>query len=88
MPSVGPDRKIVEIGLGLGSNIGDKPANIARALARLSARGAVATVKVSSIYRTAPWGYLDQEDFANACALATTTLEPAGPARRGQGGRG
>ncbi len=33
--------------------------------------------KVSSIYRTAPWGYLDQEDFANACALATTALEPA-----------
>jgi len=77
MPSVAPDRKPVEIGLGLGSNIGDKPANIARALASLSARGAVAVTKVSSIYRTAPWGYLDQEDFANACALATTTLAPA-----------
>ncbi len=81
MPSAGPDRGVaspVQIGLGLGSNIGDKPANIARALAHLSARGAVAVTKVSSIYRTAPWGYLDQEDFANACALATTTLDPAG----------
>ncbi|MGA2638084.1 2-amino-4-hydroxy-6-hydroxymethyldihydropteridine diphosphokinase [Methylocella sp.] len=80
MPSAGPDRHAptpVEIGLGLGSNIGDKPANIARALAHLAARGAVTVTAVSSIYRTAPWGYLDQEDFANACALATTTLEPA-----------
>jgi 2-amino-4-hydroxy-6-hydroxymethyldihydropteridine diphosphokinase len=80
MPSAELDRraaKTVEIGLGLGSNIGDKPANIARALAHLAARGAVTVTAVSSIYRTAPWGYLDQEDFANACALATTTLEPA-----------
>ncbi|VTZ24805.1 2-amino-4-hydroxy-6-hydroxymethyldihydropteridinepyrophosphokinase [Methylocella tundrae] len=68
--------KIVEIGLGLGSNIGDKPANIAAALARLQERGALVVTAVSSIYRTAPWGYLDQEDFANACALATTTLQP------------
>ncbi len=80
MPSAGPDRgaKTVEIGLGLGSNIGDKPANIARALALLSARGAVVVTAVSSVYRTAPWGYLDQEDFANACALATTALDPKG----------
>jgi 2-amino-4-hydroxy-6-hydroxymethyldihydropteridine diphosphokinase len=80
MPSAGPDRgaRPIQIGLGLGSNIGDKPANIARALAHLSERGAVAVTKVSSIYRTAPWGYLDQEDFANACALAATVLEPAG----------
>ena len=80
MPSAGLDRraaKTVEIGLGLGSNIGDKPANIARALAHLQARRAIDVTAFSAIYRTAPWGYLDQEDFANACALATTTLEPA-----------
>ncbi|WP_374309604.1 2-amino-4-hydroxy-6-hydroxymethyldihydropteridine diphosphokinase [Methylocella sp.] len=79
MPSRAPDAAPagdVEIGLGLGSNIGDKPANIAAALARLDERGAVRITKVSSIYRTAPWGYLDQEDFANACALATTRLSP------------
>ncbi len=79
MPSSGPEAQAapVEIGLGLGSNIGDKPANIAAALALLQRRGAVALTSVSSIYRTAPWGYLDQEDFANACALATTRLRPA-----------
>lgn len=77
MPSTEPDRQNVQIGLGLGSNIGDKPGNILRALALLDARGAVVVSAVSSIYRTAPWGYLDQEDFANACALATTNCDPA-----------
>jgi 2-amino-4-hydroxy-6-hydroxymethyldihydropteridine diphosphokinase len=69
--------KPVEIGLGLGSNIGDKPANIARALDLLRAREAVEITAVSSIYRTAPWGYLEQDSFANACALARTRLSPA-----------
>jgi 2-amino-4-hydroxy-6-hydroxymethyldihydropteridine diphosphokinase len=80
MPSSGPDPagpSPVEIGLGLGSNIGDKPANIRRALALLEARKAVEIMAVSSIYRTAPWGYLDQDAFANACALARTRLSPA-----------
>jgi 2-amino-4-hydroxy-6-hydroxymethyldihydropteridine diphosphokinase len=80
MPSAALDpqkRKTAEIGLGLGSNIGDKPSNIARALANLEARRAIAVTALSLIYRTAPWGYLDQEDFANACALATTALTPA-----------
>jgi 2-amino-4-hydroxy-6-hydroxymethyldihydropteridine diphosphokinase len=80
MPSIGLDRTDsapVEIGLGLGSNIGDKPANIRRALTLLAERKAVEITAVSSIYRTAPWGYLEQDAFANACALARTYLSPA-----------
>lgn len=78
MPSHAPDLDgRVEIGVGLGSNIGDKPANIRKALALLEARGVAALTTVSSIYRTAPWGYLEQESFANACALARTSLDPA-----------
>ncbi len=68
---------MVEIGLGLGSNIGDGPANIATALRLLEERGAIELVAVSSIYRTKPWGYLSQPPFANACALARTKLDPA-----------
>jgi 2-amino-4-hydroxy-6-hydroxymethyldihydropteridine diphosphokinase len=64
----------VEIGLGLGSNIGDKPANILKALALLEATGTITITAVSSIYKTPPWGYLEQESFANACALARTSL--------------
>ena len=33
-------------------------------------------VAVSSLYRTAPVGYLDQPDFVNACALVETRLAP------------
>jgi 2-amino-4-hydroxy-6-hydroxymethyldihydropteridine diphosphokinase len=65
---------MIEIGLGLGSNIGDAPANIRAALHQLRVSGAVEIVKVSSIYKTAPWGYADQAAFANACALARTAL--------------
>lgn len=67
----------VEIGLGLGSNIGDRPANIRRALELLEARHVLTVTAVSSIYRTLPWGYLEQDVFANACALATTRLHPS-----------
>lgn len=80
MPSSAPETDGlgagIEIGLGLGSNIGDKPANIRRALALIEARGIAQLSAVSSIYKTPPWGYLEQENFANACALAKTTLAP------------
>jgi 2-amino-4-hydroxy-6-hydroxymethyldihydropteridine diphosphokinase len=66
----------IDIGIGLGSNIGDKPANILRALALLEERKVVEITAVSPIYRTAPWGFLAQEAFANACALARTALDP------------
>jgi 2-amino-4-hydroxy-6-hydroxymethyldihydropteridine diphosphokinase len=67
---------LVEIGLGLGSNIGEPAVNIREALHLLRASSVVEITKVSSIYKTAPWGYKDQEPFANACALARTKLEP------------
>jgi 2-amino-4-hydroxy-6-hydroxymethyldihydropteridine diphosphokinase len=66
----------VEIGLGLGSNIGDAADNIRAALRLLRASDVIEITKVSSIYRTAPWGYKDQAPFANACALARTELGP------------
>ncbi|MEJ0050076.1 MAG: 2-amino-4-hydroxy-6-hydroxymethyldihydropteridine diphosphokinase [Methylovirgula sp.] len=66
----------VEIGLGLGSNIGDAPGNVREALRLLRASDVIEITKISSIYRTAPWGYKDQAPFANACALARTGLDP------------
>ncbi len=72
----------VEIGLGLGSNIGDKAANIASALARMEEGGALKVTARSTPYRTAPWGIEDQDWFVNACALAQTTLSPEDLIRR------
>jgi 2-amino-4-hydroxy-6-hydroxymethyldihydropteridine diphosphokinase len=67
----------IDIGVSLGSNIGDKPANILRALALLEERKVLEITAVSPIYRTAPWGFCEQAAFANACALASTSLDPA-----------
>jgi 2-amino-4-hydroxy-6-hydroxymethyldihydropteridine diphosphokinase len=66
----------MRVGFGLGSNIGDKPANIHKALKLLEERGVARLAAVSRIYRTPPWGVLDQGDFANACAIGETALSP------------
>jgi 2-amino-4-hydroxy-6-hydroxymethyldihydropteridine diphosphokinase len=66
----------MRVGFGLGSNMGDKPANIAQALKYLEERHIARLHAVSRTYRTPPWGVLDQGDFANACAIGDTSLSP------------
>lgn len=62
--------------LGLGSNVGERAANIARALDALQDRG-VEVLAVSSLYETEPVGeVLDQPEFLNAAARIATALEP------------
>ncbi len=65
-----------EIGLGLGGNVGDPAQSIRAALAALPARGIAQIERVSSLYRTAPWGGVPQPDYANACAIGRTELDP------------
>ena len=60
--------------IGLGSNMGDKAANIDRAIASLTAKGDVRLVKASPKYRSAPWGVTDQDWFVNAAISVTTEL--------------
>lgn len=61
--------------LGLGSNLGDKRANIARAVAALDTGGARILAR-SADYRTEPWGPVAQDWFVNACVLTDTSLTP------------
>ena len=62
--------------LGLGSNVGEREANLRAARAALPAAG-VEVLASSSLYETAPQGeLLDQPDFLNACLLIRTALEP------------
>lgn len=60
--------------LALGSNLGDRRANIAAALAQLAPD--VRVEQVSSLYETEPAYVLDQPRFLNAVARARTTLDP------------
>jgi 2-amino-4-hydroxy-6-hydroxymethyldihydropteridine diphosphokinase len=66
----------VEVGIGLGANMGDKAANIARAVELLRQRGALDHVEMSSLYKTPPWGVTEQDWFVNACLAGRTTLAP------------
>jgi 2-amino-4-hydroxy-6-hydroxymethyldihydropteridine diphosphokinase len=62
--------------LGLGSNVGDPPANLRQALEALREHG-IEVDAVSSAYRTEPVGeFLDQPDFLNAVVRIETDLEP------------
>ena len=60
--------------LSLGSNVGDRAANIADALSRLQAVGKVTAV--SSLYETAPVEFTEQAWFVNAVAELDTQLDP------------
>jgi 2-amino-4-hydroxy-6-hydroxymethyldihydropteridine diphosphokinase len=66
-----------EVGyLGLGSNEGDRLANLRAARAALGREG-VEVVAASSVYQTAPQGEVtDQPDFLNACLRVRTELDP------------
>ncbi len=61
--------------LGLGTNLGDREANLKAALELLQRHGEVGPV--SSIHETAPWGYLDQPDFLNCVCAIATDLKPS-----------
>jgi 2-amino-4-hydroxy-6-hydroxymethyldihydropteridine diphosphokinase len=62
--------------LGLGSNIGDRRANLQAAVEGLAAAG-VTPLASSSTYDTDPVGeVLDQPSFLNACLRVRTSLEP------------
>jgi 2-amino-4-hydroxy-6-hydroxymethyldihydropteridine diphosphokinase len=60
--------------LGLGTNLGDRMMNLRQALEQLEPLAHV--VKVSKVYETPPWGYLDQPAFLNQVAEIETQLSP------------
>jgi 2-amino-4-hydroxy-6-hydroxymethyldihydropteridine diphosphokinase len=62
--------------IGIGSNVGDKAGNIARAIDLLCADGAVQLVAMSRLYRSAPWGILEQDWFVNGAAAVATEVTP------------
>ncbi|HEY6412297.1 MAG TPA: 2-amino-4-hydroxy-6-hydroxymethyldihydropteridine diphosphokinase [Edaphobacter sp.] len=70
-------KKLAAIALGsnLGSQFGDREANLWEAVERIRELGTVKAV--SSIYDTEPVGYLDQPRFLNAAVLLETSIEPS-----------
>ncbi|MGV0910598.1 2-amino-4-hydroxy-6-hydroxymethyldihydropteridine diphosphokinase [Martelella sp. FOR1707] len=66
----------VRAALGLGANLGDPAAAMARALQLLDDGEGTAVVAVSKLYSTPPWGLVEQPPFINCCALVETSLPP------------
>ena len=62
--------------VGLGSNVGDRRASLARAVGLLRGAPNVQVVALSALYETPPWGYTDQAPFLNAVVAVDTTLGP------------
>jgi 2-amino-4-hydroxy-6-hydroxymethyldihydropteridine diphosphokinase len=60
--------------ISLGSNLGDRLANLRNAMTNISPK--VKTVAQSSVYETEPWGYSDQPSFLNQIIKANTDLAP------------
>lgn len=60
--------------LALGSNLGDRCANLRKAREEISAQ--VSIDKTSSIYETPPWGYIEQPVFLNQVLSGFTSLNP------------
>ena len=60
--------------LALGSNLGNRAANLKEAINSLSPQMEVKAK--SKVYETPPWGYTEQEKFYNQVLRVQTYLEP------------
>jgi 2-amino-4-hydroxy-6-hydroxymethyldihydropteridine diphosphokinase len=62
--------------VGLGSNLSNPQAQVRRALKALDGLPHTRVLARSSLYRSAPVGFLEQPDFINAVAKLETELTP------------
>ncbi len=62
--------------LGLGANLEDKEASLKTAISFLEREKNIQVRRVAPFYRTAPWGYTDQDWFINTVVEIETSLSP------------
>jgi 2-amino-4-hydroxy-6-hydroxymethyldihydropteridine diphosphokinase len=63
-----------EVVLALGSNLGDRLANLQAGVDALTSGPEITATAVSAVYETSPVGGPDQPDFLNAVLLAVSAL--------------
>ena len=61
--------------LGLGSNLGDREANIRKAIALIGENIGL-VIRQSSLIETEPWGFESANKFLNGVILVETSLNP------------
>jgi 2-amino-4-hydroxy-6-hydroxymethyldihydropteridine diphosphokinase len=62
--------------IALGSNLGDPRQQLLDAMASLANLPGTQLVRRSALYRTPPWGVLEQPPFVNAAVQLDTTMAP------------
>ena len=68
------ERAAEKVALGLGSNLGDRAAVLGAVITELSGR--IRPLAVSSLFQSAPVGFLEQPDFLNCVFCGETDLSP------------
>lgn len=63
--------------IAIGSNLGDRIANVKKAVLRAADEVKATLVFMSSFYETEPWGIKEQGPFVNAVMGVETDLPPA-----------
>lgn len=62
--------------LALGSNLGDRAAQLSEAVRRIGGLGGFRMVAASSVYESEPWGYVPQGNFLNCVIETRCMLDP------------
>ena len=75
-PAVSITRSWTPAVLPLGSNIGDRAAELDQACQALATQPDIRLLKTSDWIETAPWGNTDQDPFLNGAVLIETLLSP------------
>ena len=65
----------MKVYLGLGTNLGDKEANLHTTVQQINMRIGKVT-SLSAFYVTAPWGFSSEHSFLNAACCVDTSLSP------------
>lgn len=68
--------------IGAGANLGHRAETLRQALARLAHTPGIQVIATSSLYATAPVGFVDQPEFLNLVVAVETTLSPEDLLRR------
>ncbi len=76
------EKEAVRAFLGLGSNLGDREANLEEAVRLLARTPGIEITASSSVYRTSPVGVTGQPEFLNQVLEIRTTLPPGALLRR------
>lgn len=71
-----PQQRLVDAYVALGSNLGDRAAQLAAAIAALRAQPEIRVEAVSTVYETAPVGPPPQGPYLNAVVHLRTQLAP------------